>query len=135
MAPFKLGSKLSNKPFCASFGVRLPPQTVQKPQVSIYRAKSSEGEIEGQFGQSINSNFCENLGHKNTLQNVSNPCPKVGFWLTFASISSHVKLLGGECATRMLPPLDTRLPTCHLPYQQTVKGRKNSALATVKLTN
>jgi len=38
----------------------------------------------------INSNFCKTLGHKITLPNVSNPCPKVGFWLTFANNSSHV---------------------------------------------
>jgi len=86
----------------------------------------AKGRSRAHLDSQINSNFCETLGHKNTLLNVCNPCPKVGFWMTFASISSRVKLLGGERATRMLAPLDTRLPTCHLPCQPTMKGRKNS---------
>jgi len=54
----------------------------------------------------INSNFCETLGHKNTLPNVSNPCPKVGFWMTFANNSSHVKCLEekGPCGVFYTPP-------------------------------
>jgi len=95
----------------------------------------AKGRSRARLDNQINSNFCENLGHKNTLPDVSNPCPKVGFWLTFASNSSRVKLLGGEGATRMLPPLDTRLPSLPPPLPADCGRQKEQSLATVKLTN
>jgi len=60
---------------------------------------------------------------------------KLDFGLTFASNSSRVKLLGGERATRMLPPLDTQLPSLPSPLPADCGRQNGQSLAAVKLTN
>jgi len=56
---------------------------VQKPQAYLAQAESSEGQIMGLFGNAIQVQFCETLGHENTLIIESNRGPKVGFWADF----------------------------------------------------
>ena len=75
----------------------------------------AKGRSRARLGNQLKSNFCETLGHKNTLPNVSNPCPKVGFWLTFANNSSHVFYLEeneslGVFYTPSLPATHSHLP-------------------------
>uniref|UniRef100_A0A7C9AXY9 Uncharacterized protein n=1 Tax=Opuntia streptacantha TaxID=393608 RepID=A0A7C9AXY9_OPUST len=87
-------------------------------------ANPAQGRTWARLENQFNSKFCETLGHKNTLSNVSNPCPKVGFWLTFASIPSHVKLLGGEWTTWSVLHSISFQP--HIPtYQQHVFSSKH----------
>jgi len=82
----------------------------------------------------INPNFCETLGHKNTLPNVSNPCPKVGFWLTFASNSSRVKCLE-ENEPPGCFPLGYTASQPATPPPADYERQNEQSLAAMKLTN
>ena len=76
--PSRLGSKLSNKTSYASFGVHLPTQPAQIPQVRNPGQNPAKGRKRVCLDDLLNSIFYETLGHENTSKYLSNYGPKVG---------------------------------------------------------